>query len=347
MKKIELFLLAAATLFTASCNKSADVSLQAADTFEDAGGVPVTFNVKGVVTKATSTYTASLANEDKLDKNFQIIAYEEDSGGNAGALKTWYNRYNVGTLTSFTTAVLPGKTRFLFVCNQEKMLPQNCQDWEDRASIVTDTKTAFTSDHLPLGLGFDAPYYSRTVTAGTPMAFDVELIHMCSRIKLLSIVNEMTQDGRISEMKGKFISLLNVPKGLKMNGTVQETPYYNPKGEDFSTLQKCNASAGPRSYGDITYSGNTMDGPCVYTYPGSNLYLLVGVNFLFDGNTSEVTRYYAVPLGTLAMNKTYDVVLHVKNIGSSDPTDPAISSTDTFSVDVADWVAAEMIDEMM
>lgn len=338
-------------MLSASCNKVADVTtVQATDTFEEAG-VPVTFNVQGVATKATSGYTTTLAGEDTMEYNFQIIAYEEDSNGNAGDLKTWYNRYSVGSMTSFTTSVLPGRTRFLFVCNQEKIQPATCLSWEDRESVVTDTRTAFTATHLPLGLGFDSPYFSRTVTAGTPMAFDVELIHMCSRIKLTSIVNEMTQDGRISEMKGKFVSLLNVPKGLKMNGTVSETPYYNPKGEDYSTLDKCKSNtpkgAGVRSYADIQYNENVMSASPLYTYPGANLYLLVGVNILFAGNVSEVTHYYAVPLGTLAMNKTYDVVLHVKNIGSTDPTNPAISSTDTFSVDVADWVAADVIDEMM
>ena len=38
---------------------------------------------------------------------------------------------------------------------------------------------------------------------------------MCSRIALKSIIDE-TNDSRIQSMKGKMISLLNVPKGMYM-----------------------------------------------------------------------------------------------------------------------------------
>ena len=340
---------AALIIAAASCNKSNDKAPEVYGGGFEEGTATFTVNVMGLSTKATSTNLSHLDNEKKLESNFQIVAYEKDSYNMPLGVSTWYNVETVGSQTSFTPTMTPGKKRLLFLCNQTQLKPSVVPTWSDRAKAVTDTRDAFTASHLPLGLGYESSY-NLEVSAGASINSDIALTHMCSRIALKSIIDE-TNDDRIVSLKGKSISLLNVPVGLKMNGTIDESSLYNPDSGDYSTAEKCAATtalgAGPRSFFALTYTNETLDPGYLYTYPGTQVRLLVGLDIKLTGDSAAKTYYYSIPISGLAFNKTYDVVLRVRNLGSLDPTKPAIPTLASFSVSVADWVAANEIDEMM
>ena len=86
MKTIEMIEVAA-LLLAVSCNKTVDAPAEAigAGSFEK-GATTLTVNVRGSETKADSEFLESLANEDALVKNFQIITYDLDNSGNAGSM---------------------------------------------------------------------------------------------------------------------------------------------------------------------------------------------------------------------------------------------------------------------
>ena len=347
----KLIIAAALVMMAASCNKNQSYT-PAFESGGEKGTASLTVNVSGL-TKAASTVLTHLDNERALESNFQIVAYDvtSDMYGNdqVGAISTWYNVENVGSQSSFTTTLIPGKKRMYFVCNQALMSPSAASTWRNRSDIKTNTRDAFTETHLPLGLGFTSNY-DLTVTAGESINRNIELVHMCSRIALKSIINE-TNDTRIQEMKGKSISLLNVPYGMSMDGTVDnaDARLYNPAGGDYSTASKCAATtekgAGPRSFCELAYTGTDLNPGYLYTYPGTKVRMLVGLDIKISNQTK--TYYYSIPVTGLQFNKTYDVVLRVRNLGSLDPANPAIPTPATFSVSVADWTAADVIDEMM
>lgn len=354
MKTENLILAAAFVMAAASCNKNINpVTATQEETVvvDEQGKATLTLNVMGAVTKALSTNLTHLDNEQTLEGNFQIATYDVDSEtGEAGNVSTWFNVSDVPSgQTSFTTTLTPGLKRLVVSCNMERIKPSLVPEWSHRNIVVTDTRNGFTVNHLPLGLGFFAPYYSLEVVAGQNINMNVELIHLCSRIALKSVVDE-TNDDRIASIKAKTISLLNVPHGMKMDGTIVETPYYNPEGGDYSRADNCASygthGAGVRSFCALTYTGNTLNPGYVYTYPGEAVKLLVGLEIQFS-NQSPVMYYYALKLPSLDFNKTYDVVLRVRNLGSTDPTNPTVPTQSTFNVTVAPWSAADEIDEMM
>ena len=347
-----LTIAAAMIMVAASCNKNYN-SVPAFESGTEQESATFTVNVLGTATKAESSILTHLDNERAMETNFQIITYDVKKDG-AGydytsSVSTWYNVETVGTQTSFTTTLLPGRKKVLFLCNQAKMSPGVVPDWVHRNTLVTDTRDAFTSTHLPLGLGFTSDY-DLEVTAGTKIERSVALLHMCSRIALKSIIDE-TNDDRIESLRGKSISLLNVPNGLKMDGHVKETPYYNPKEGDYSTAEKCAAStalgAGPRSFYALTYTGNNLNPGYLYTYPGTSVRMLVALDIKLSTESTVKTYYYSIPITGLDFNKTYDVVLRVRNLGSTDPANPAIPTSASFTISVASWTAADEIDEMM
>jgi len=348
MKKIEFFLIVAA-LMAVSCNKSA-VNTPA----EQNGGemATLTVNVCDADTKGASTYLTHNNNEKRLESEFEIIAFNKDNSGNPTTVASWYRVAEVGSANTFTTTLYPGEDiPMVFFCNQSEVNPQVAGTFANLSKVTTDTRVAFTANHLPLGLGVLSPY-TLNIPAGSNLEVNVSLIHMCSRIVLKSVVNEMTDDDRIESFTAMSISLLNVPKGMKMDGTVVEEPYYNPFGADYSTAELCAETtakgAGPRSFGSITHNSPTTILPtCVYTYPGSNVYLMLKTEILLKGAQSVQNYYYAVPLEDLEYNKTYDVSLRVRNLGSTDPGNPAITTKSSFTVNVANWTAADEIDELM
>lgn len=341
---------AALLIAAASCNKTPDSVkvLPMSGDFEQ-GTAEFTVNVVGLSTKAASTNLTHLDNEKLLESNFQIVCFDKDDYNMPTKVSTWYNVENVGSQTTFTTTLVPGNKRMLFVCNQGLMSPSVVPDWTKRLEAYTDTRVAFTATHLPLGLGFSSAYHLEVV-AGQSISRNIELTHMCSRIALKSIIDE-TNDSRIQSMKGKMISLLNVPKGMYMNGDIDQSSYYNPSTGDYSTAAKCAATtplgAGPRSFYGLTYNGDNLNPGYLYTYPGTNVRMLVGLDIKLTGDASAKTYYYSIPITGLEHNKTYDVVLRVRNLGSLDPTKPAIPTLASFTVSVAPWTAAEEIDEMM
>ena len=347
-----LIIAAAMIMVAASCNKN-DNNVPAFESGTELDSATFTVNVLGTATKGESTILTHLDNERAMEKDFQIVTFDvyKDGAGhdNTGSVSTWYNVETVGSQTSFTTTLLPGRKKVLFLCNQAKMSPGIVPDWVHRSSQVTDTRDAFTSTHLPLGLGFTSDY-NLEVTAGTKIERSVALLHMCSRIALKSIINE-TNDDRIEEMMGKSISLLNVPNGLRMDGQVKETPYYNPMDGDYSTAEKCAATtalgAGPRSFYALTYTGNNLNPGYLYTYPGTSVRMLVALDIKLSTESAVKTYYYSIPITGLDFNKTYDVVLRVRNLGSTNPANPAVPTSASFTISVASWTAAEEIDEMM
>lgn len=348
MKKIEFFLIVAAVM-AVSCNKSA-VSTPAAQ--NDGKMATLTVNVCDAVTKAASTYLTHNSNEKRLESEFEIIAFNKDNSGNPTTVSSWYRVAEVGSANSFTTTLYPGDDiPMVFFCNQSEVNPQVAGTFANLSKVTTDTRVAFTENHLPLGLGVLSPYIL-DIPAGSNLEVNVSLLHMCSRIVLKSVVNEMTDDDRIESFTAMSVTLLNVPKGMKMDGTVVDEPYYNPLGGDYSTAELCAATtakgAGPRSFGSITHNSPTTILPtCVYTYPGSNVYLMLKAEVLVKSAPSVQNYYYAVPLEDLEYNKTYDVSLHIRNLGSLDPEDPAITSKSSFTISVANWTAGEEIDELM
>ena len=207
----KLLFAAALVIAAAACNKANNITAQVDGGFDE-GTATFTVNVVGLPTKATSTNLTHLDNEKNLESNFQIITFNKDTYGAATSVSTWYNVESVGSQTSFTTTLVPGDKRVLFLCNQTQMKPSVVPSWMYRCEAFTDTRDAFTSTHLPLGLGFESAY-NLEVNAGVSITRDIALTHMCSRIALKSIINE-TNDDRIVSLKGKSISLLDVPHGL-------------------------------------------------------------------------------------------------------------------------------------
>ena len=123
MNRQTFMMLALPIMIAASCNKSEQPEIAAvADTFGQ-GSATYTVNVVNPLTKATSTYLDQFDNERKLEYNFQIVAYDVDNTGMPQNVSTWYNVATVGSQTSFTTTMIPGTKRMLFLCNQAVMSP--------------------------------------------------------------------------------------------------------------------------------------------------------------------------------------------------------------------------------
>lgn len=342
-------MLAALSVMAASCNKTFTEPSKEANEEEV---TYLTFDVDAEVTKATSVYTQTSERESALMKNFQVVAYDlnNDTPGN---VSSWFLVSEVNQQNKFTVPLKTGKKRMLFICNQGLLKTQDAPNWGERSKVITKTKDAITDTFLPLGLGFkESSPYDMDIKANANQSVNITLQHMCSRLVLKSIANEMPSGSRVTQMMGKFVTLLNVPHGMRMNGQVVNVPYYQQLGQDFSTAELCAGmnGAGAHFYQALTYSGQTMDTlqpALLYTYPGDKVHMLVGVDITLTNETQPTTYYYAIPVKNLDFNKSYDVHLKVKNLGSTSPTDPSIVHNSEFTVTVADWDMADAIVENM
>ena len=326
------------TVAAAACTRQENPSSQVLPTAD--GDARITLSQVLPETKTVSTYTEMLANENKVN-DFQLFAFDSD-GTAPGSLTSYYHSAEAGA-TSWTTSLHRGKKRLLALANCNAIAPSQFSGWSQASGVVCDSKTSITSAALPMSVGMWSPW-EMTVAAGENRNVPIEFIHMVSRITLKSLKNEVHPDLGTNP-KGKMIALLNVPKGMRADGTVLETPVYNPLGQDFSTEANCAASGGAFTYRALSYTGSTLNKTCVYVFPGSNVYLLVGVEFTKDSATK--TYYYAVPLKGLAYNHTYDLDLTLRNIGSENPANPAITEPSSFTFTVKPWDPAEAITELM
>lgn len=337
MKLTEL-LLPAALLAALACNRTepAPGPVQAADT-----GSTLTLNLEipGIKTKGNSTYTASLSAENYID-NFQIMAFDVN-GNNVTDLTSYTFFPEAEGETTFSTSILPGDKRMMALANFNTLSPAVLPNWSQRQNVVCDSKTWVTRSHLPLGKGFLEPW-TMNIGPNKNAEVSIELKHLVSRIVLKSMYNEMEHED-YGVPKARKIALINVPNGMKITGDVVETPYYNPWGGDYSTLVGC--TGGSATFRQLEYNGITLQPGILYAFPGANMYMLVEVEF--TKGTVSTPYYYAVPLRNLAANHTYDVLLRLRNLGSTDPKNPTITYPSEFTVTVGSWTAGSTIDEMM
>jgi len=349
MKTTKLIILAALSVMAASCNKTFTEPEKVANEEEV---TYLTFDVDAEVTKATSTYNETSERETALLKNFQVVAYDVDNQNVAGNVSSWFLVSNVNQQNKFTVPLKRGKKRLLFLCNQGLLKTQDAPNWSSRDQVITTTQESITANSLPLGYGFDDPYYNLIIQPGSNQSVNISLQHMCSRLVLKSITNEMPEGSGVSKIMGKFITLLNIPKGMKMNGVVQNTPYLQPMGNNYSSATLCAGSggAGAHFFKTLSYSGQTIDTlqPAIlYTYPGNNVHMLIGLDITMTNATEPTTYYYAVPMRNTDFNKSYDVHLKVKNLGSTTPEEPSVVYNSEFTVSVSDWSLADSITENM
>lgn len=287
----------------------------------------------------TKTYTATVAAEEKL-QNFQVLAFNTDANGSPTTSSTYYEAPSTNGVSSFTTTFHPGVKRMLAIANCSNLGPDTVSGWSSLGNVVWDSHNWITRNFIPLGKGF-LEEWKMTVAEGENKTVEVQLKHLVARVALTSVINELSED--YGDPVASTIALINVPNGLKMDGTVKEEPYYNPWGGDYSVQANC--TAGPASFKTLEYKYGSLQPSTLYSFPGQKLYLMVAVNFR---KGSVVTPYYyAVPLKGLEMDHTYDVVLRLRNLGSTDPQNPAVTYPSTFSVTVGPWTPADTIDEMM
>lgn len=337
-------------LLVAACARQGD-PVPASRALQEEPDATLTIQVLPPGTKATSVHT-DLTDQEQVMNNIQVCAfttvYTYRSGVyfyNPTTLSSFYAEDGFQDKSSVTTSLHSGMKRMFILANWYALEPHELTDWASLEEQEMDTAQWIGNDvgAFPMEYGL-LEDWELEIAPGTNRTVPVTLRRMVSRLVLGSITNDLHAD--YGTAVPKSVSLLDVPKSLCLDGVIIERPYYNPMGQDFSTQALCEASGGTYTYASIDAAPDGSFDPVVlYTFPGSHVHLMVAVDFTKDATTT--TYYYAVPLKNLDFNCTYDIDLHLRNLGSTDPANPAITHASAFTVTPGEWEAMPAIEELM
>lgn len=324
MKKIIFFASAALAAFmTMSCNKQDTVAPKTAQ---------LTVNLDGVTVGSMSTKaTSALSTESDL-YNVQLFVFNSDGSLDA---------YASGNTSSLIMKVTTGTKDIYAVANAPSL------------SSIT-TKSDLLNRVCSLAYALNPGYLTMVGNASTnvtgDMSLNIVVSRIASRISISKITNKMSSAQWQSQA---FV----ITKIYVINAVVYNEYGLSPCHSDwFANKMQYDAPSFDDilydnvSSGTVAYNSSYSDPHYFYVFPNTT----DPASDVFGGEwSSRCTRlvveatlggtpyYYPITIPSISNNRTYTInELTITRPGSSSPDVPVSTASATFTISVADWVAA-------
>ena len=327
MKHKYLLILAAIAAAAVSCNtKDAPVVMG-----EETATVQVQIR--------TAPLTKSDAPAFETDvKSFDLLVYDAES-------RRLLHREKTSSDASFMMKMIPGRKRVVAFANGDDVISGTASLplMDDLGGLYYPFQIHNVSDNKLVMSDLSGFNESIDISEGANNVISVNLKRFPCRIRVHSITPAF-HSVTVQQLSYGNAWLCNIPSRYALDGTLDDAAATrkNPVKSEITAANSFGGGLTFQALSTQTDGSYTLaDAANLYCYPGSDVYLG------FSANINNVTYYYALPVGPLASNTTYDVDILLHNLGSEDPDNPAINTGVSAQISVLPWESGQSVTETL